>query len=115
MVEEICGRVMASNKGASPSAIVDDSGHLRVLDPETHSHSRLVVESCTVFQSKLQHFQNVTLSRHLSLYVSFRMCISCVDKDRSENMSGMGNSLDIILLVSLFDTKIECNVSCGTC
>jgi hypothetical protein len=66
MFEGICGRVMASNEGASPSVIVDDSGRLRVLDPETNSHSRLVAESCTVFQSKLQHFQNVTHSKHLS-------------------------------------------------
>lgn len=104
---------MASNEGASPSVIVDDSGRLRVLDPETHSHSRLVAESCTVFQSKLQHFQNVTLSNRVSLYLLSRMCISCVEEDRTEKMSGMEDSFGIIFLVSLIDTRM-CNVSCAT-
>ncbi|KAG0628595.1 hypothetical protein M758_1G038200 [Ceratodon purpureus] len=50
---------MANNDGASSSVVVDDSGRLRVLNPETNSHSRLVAQSCSVFQSKLQHFQNL--------------------------------------------------------
>lgn len=46
----------------SPSFFVDDTGRLHVLDPEINSQSRLVAQSCSVFQSKLQHFQYVTFS-----------------------------------------------------
>lgn len=41
------------------------------------------------------------------------MCISCVEEDRTEKMSGMEDSFGIIFLVSLIDTRM-CNVSCAT-
>lgn len=52
---------MAENEETPSAIVVDDTGRLRVLDPETSSHSRLLAQSCTVFQSKIQQFQNVTL------------------------------------------------------
>ena len=69
---------MANDRGASPSVVVDDSGRLRVLDPETNFHSRLVAQSCTAFQLKLQHFQNVKSSKRLSVCLLFRMYIPSV-------------------------------------
>lgn len=53
---------MAGDEAGSSAVVVDDNGRLRVLDLETNSHSRLVAQSCDVFQCKLQDFQNVTCS-----------------------------------------------------
>jgi len=58
---------MAEEEEISPAFVVDDTGRQRVLDPETNSQSRLVAQSCSVFQSKLQHFQNVPFSKRVSI------------------------------------------------
>jgi len=66
---------MAEEEEISAAIVVDDSGRLRVLDPETNSQSCLVVQSCIEFQSQLQHFQNVTFSKRASSFSIFNIYV----------------------------------------
>lgn len=61
-----------------PPLLLDQEGRLRLLPPDTYDRCRLVAHSCTTFQSKLHHFQNVSyVLCYLASLIHDRVNSSC--------------------------------------